>query len=139
MKVIKYLLGVVLIVYALSGPILGFVGTKDSATITNIEHKKASGGSSTASTTHTASYQFDPGDGKIQKGTYAYTTQYTSSSKYAIGDSIAIRYLPVLPLLNVAEDGTAPTWTTLILVVIGVLLFTPLTSIGRRSGKNTAK
>ncbi len=113
-RLLAILVGLVLIVLGLRGPILSIAGQPETAVITDVSV------SDREDHEYQITYRFVAG-GKAYTGSWNQEALNVATLPNE-GAQVSIRYLPAWPNLNAPARDTAPSLTSLLLVGLGVLL-----------------
>lgn len=120
-RVLLSLLGIALILWAVVPLVLGIVGERAPGTITHVRREGGERPEAVAGRyTYAIGYTFKLPDGTNIDG----FTKKVSNGAFVKNPStpVAVRYLKQLPLINVLESETEPSFGNLLLVAIGGFL-----------------
>ncbi|KJS21677.1 MAG: hypothetical protein VR72_09275 [Clostridiaceae bacterium BRH_c20a] len=135
MRIFITLLGIALILWGVGTIVLGVIGEKDTAVITNVRRQggeRTDGKSGRYS--YIVSYTFKLPDGKSIDG---YTTKISSGGYVKSPNTITtVRYFRAFPYLNVLEEETKPTLGQLVLVGAGGFLIYAMNSRKIKNKRN---
>lgn len=122
LAILRTLLGIVLVLYAVVIPLLGVIGEQAPGQITHVRKQMGEDEDGTGRYyTWAISYEFEADDRVVsgftyRRGDYGRPNRYPSST---------IRYLAPLPQINVPADEARPTILHVVLLGAGLLMIWP--------------
>ena len=104
-RFVFFLVGLLLLVYGLEGPLLGVVGASSTAMVSAVSRT----GKSTARD-YRVQFRFRSEDGKEHTGAFIRSGVYDTTALPKTGSTLALRYLRAAPGINLsaAEAGLNP-------------------------------
>lgn len=120
-RIIVSFIGVLLILYAISTILLGIIGERSAAAITNVRREAGELNSSRSGYyMYNISYSFTLPNGEIVEG----YDRRLSNGAYVKkpGTTVTVRYFKMLPQINAVEEDTGFNLGKMVLMSVGVCL-----------------
>lgn len=115
------LVGLILLLAGLRGPLLSVVGESASATVTDVKEDRSRNSKATDHN-YVVRYEFRSGRGETATGSYSLARVYDATTLPRRGTGLRVLYLGAWPSLNLSGAEATPDLLGVGLAALGVLL-----------------